>query len=148
MKNESNEDIRADIKLDRISVTRLVFEANEDFKPGDTLPVEFNFDLSKDLNEDKTLLYVRERLDVVFPGRKPPFDLQVAVEGVFHIDNPQHADQLERFADVGAPAILFPYLREVVDDITGKSRFPRLTLPLVNFGLAAEEKKSQDGKKR
>ena len=147
MKKESNKDMSADIKLDRISVTRAVFEDNEDFKPGDTLPVDFNFDVSKDFNEDKTLLRVRERLDVDFPGIKPPFNLQVAVEGVFHVDNPQHANQLEQFADVGAPAVLFPYLREVADAITGKSRFPRLTLPLINFGLAAEEKKAQKGKR-
>lgn len=59
------------------------------------------------------------------------FTLTVSIEGLF--EGSQEGLPLDQFAQVNAPAILFPYLRETVSNLTARSGHPALLLPTVNF---------------
>ncbi len=59
------------------------------------------------------------------------FTLRATMEGLF--EGEQEGLPLDLFASVNAPAILFPYLRETVSNLTARSGHPALLLPTVNF---------------
>jgi preprotein translocase subunit SecB len=61
------------------------------------------------------------------------YDLEVVYAGLFRIQNvPKEA--LEPFLLVNCPAILFPFLRRLLADITREGGFPPLLLDPIDFG--------------
>jgi preprotein translocase subunit SecB len=61
------------------------------------------------------------------------YDLEIVYGGAFHIENaPPQA--LEPMLFVNCPALLFPFLRRLVADLTREGGFPPLLLDPVDFG--------------
>ena len=65
-------------------------------------------------------------------GEKTLFLVEVAQAGIFQIRNVPQADLDPLLATV-CPNILYPYARETVSDIVGRSGFPPVYLAPVNF---------------
>ena len=53
--------------------------------------------------------------------------------GLFQVDN-MPEQMLEPFLLVNCPALLFPYLRRLVQDLTREGGFPPLVLDPIDFG--------------
>lgn len=67
------------------------------------------------------------------------YDLELSYAGAFQIENmPQ--DQLEPFLLINCPALLFPYLRRIVSDITREGGFPPLLLDPIDFNQLYERR--------
>ena len=60
------------------------------------------------------------------------YDLELAYAGLFEIDN-MPEQMLEPFLLVNCPALLFPYLRRLVADLTREGGFPPLLLDPIDF---------------
>ncbi|MGF1650482.1 MAG: protein-export chaperone SecB [Hyphomicrobiaceae bacterium] len=61
------------------------------------------------------------------------YDLELIYGGLFDIQSlPQ--DALEPFLLINCPALLFPFLRRIVADVTRESGFPPLLLDPIDFG--------------
>ena len=76
------------------------------------------------------------------------YELEIVYGGMFHIQNmPDKA--LEPFLLVNAPAILFPFLRRLVADLTREGGFPPLFLDPIDFaGLYVQRKKDAEAAKK
>ena len=60
------------------------------------------------------------------------YDLELAYAGLFEIENmPEQA--LEPFLLINCPALLFPFLRRLVADLTREGGFPPLLLDPIDF---------------
>ena len=60
------------------------------------------------------------------------FLVEATQAGLFNIENvPEH--DMDGLMGIGCPSILFPYLREVVSDLTTRAGFAPLVLQPVNF---------------
>ena len=72
------------------------------------------------------------------------YDLEVVYGGVFEVENlPQ--DALEPFLLVNCPALLFPFLRRLIADLTREGGFPPLFLDPIDFaGLYLRRKQEAD----
>ncbi len=70
------------------------------------------------------------------------YDLEIVYGGAFNIENapPQ---SLEPMLFINCPALLFPFLRRLVADLTREGGFPPLLLDPVDFGGLYVRKKSQ-----
>jgi preprotein translocase subunit SecB len=69
-----------------------------------------------------------------------PFALSVNMLGLFLLENADIAEEkLARIARVNCASILFPFVREVVADLTRRGGFPSLLLPPINFVTAASK---------
>lgn len=66
------------------------------------------------------------------PG-KAPFAFTVSMEGCFEFSRKITPQELERVAHINCAAILFPFLREFIADLTRRAGFPPFLLPPVNF---------------
>ena len=61
------------------------------------------------------------------------YDLELAYAGLFQIEH-MPEQMLEPFLLVNCPALLFPYLRRLVQDLTREGGFPPLVLDPIDFG--------------
>jgi preprotein translocase subunit SecB len=78
-----------------------------------------------------------DRFEVAIAVRIPPSsarpeNVSVAVSGEFRIAGSPQTVALEQFVHGHAPAILFPYARQAIDDLTSRGQFGRFLLPPVN----------------
>lgn len=64
-----------------------------------------------------------------------PYDLEVAVTGRFKPVGDYPPVTVPDFAHHNGPAILFPYVRQAIDDLTSRAHTSRLLLPPINVQL-------------
>ena len=72
-----------------------------------------------------------------------PYSLSLEIGGKFLLEE-EEIEFLERICTINIPAILFPYLREHVADITRRAGHPPMHLASVNFVEAARLKKEKE----
>jgi preprotein translocase subunit SecB len=104
------------------------------------IELKINFTNSKiDENVYQTLLH--GIIDAKI-GNEQMFLIEVDQAGIFTIKNIE-PNWMEQIQNVECPNILFPYLREVVSDLTTKAGFLPVVLSPVNFaGLFEQQKKA------
>lgn len=74
-----------------------------------------------------------------------PFALSVNMLGLFLLENADIAEEkVTRIARVNCASILFPFVREVVADLTRRGGFPSLLLPPINFVTAVSKASDVD----
>ena len=75
---------------------------------------------------------------------------QLELTGIFETIEGEENLDLEQFAKVNAPALLMPFAREVISNITSRTPLPHLLLPPINIIAMknkAIRKKSKTSKK-
>jgi preprotein translocase subunit SecB len=130
-------------------VTSVHFQINESWKSS-RKPVKVSPALKIGFQEAKEKNGVKVVLEVDLDGTDKPFTFAVQVAGIFEFQEKVPRKDLIRIAEVNCAAILFPYLRETIADLTRRSGFPPLHLGPVNFMAlydAKEGKKKKDTKK-
>jgi preprotein translocase subunit SecB len=75
-------------------------------------------------------------------GEKVMFLIEVKQAGIFQIRNVP-AEELERILAVACPNILFPYLREIVSDVSVRGGFAPALLNPINFEALYQQQKQQ-----
>ena len=70
------------------------------------------------------------------------YDLEIVYGGLFQAEN-MPANALEPFLLVNCPAILFPFLRRLVADLTREGGFPPLFLDPIDFATLYINRKKQ-----
>jgi preprotein translocase subunit SecB len=98
------------------------------------VPVPVDIVCSSNYDESNRLL--RVILSAKLKDPKPLFVLDTEVGGVFRLDSDPDKQELEMIRHVNCPAIIFPYLREIVSEITRRGGFPPVYLPPMNFADA------------
>lgn len=77
-----------------------------------------------------------------------PYYFEVQAGGLFKFKDAPEEKLVKQFATVNCPAIIFPYIRETVADLTRRAGFPPLHLAPVNFVELAKKLPVKIGKKR
>jgi len=87
--------------------------------------------------KDKVLLVM---VSVSSDSENQPFRFSVAWEGAFAFKEMPSKENLDRIADINCAAIIFPYVRETIADLTRCANIPPFNLPPFNFPAMYEEK--------
>jgi preprotein translocase subunit SecB len=69
-----------------------------------------------------------------------PFRFSVAWEGAFAFKEMPSKEDLDRIANINCAAIIFPFVRETIADLTRRANVPPFNLPPFNFPAMYEEK--------
>lgn len=97
--------------------------------------VENNLNINTAVNIDKKTVSVMLQVIInqQFQG-KSQVKIEVKMVGVFECvgENPL-ADNLENFGRINGAAIIFPYIREHISNLSIKAGIPPIVLPIVNF---------------
>jgi preprotein translocase subunit SecB len=112
-------------KTDKIDESQIKF--SQSLSPFDevqkriqvTLSAEFGFDTS---------------------ATNPPFSVKVVMIGEFAISDEFPRDKIQLWANVNAPFVIYPYLRERLYYITSQGGFPPIMLPLLQIPTIKLEK--------
>lgn len=70
------------------------------------------------------------------------YDLELSYAGAFQIEN-MPEETLEPFLLINCPALLFPFLRRLVADITREGGFPPLLLDPIDFSQLFAQRQQQ-----
>ncbi|MBU0463568.1 MAG: protein-export chaperone SecB [Proteobacteria bacterium] len=119
-------------KFISFKIVRLNYSQNQSFKNDSvtkSLEISPNFNVAYKRKE--STLFVD--LSIKFDGPKIPFSLQIVMNGLFELGYDISDEEIDQLANINLAAILFPFLREVVADITIKAGFAPLLLPPINF---------------
>lgn len=92
--------------------------------------VNFNFATEEPVTKDKQhLLKIIQSVDL---GGEA-FQLILEIGGMFALDSLPSGEELDKLKHINCNAILFPYLREAVSDISRKVGLNPIYLPPLNF---------------
>lgn len=111
------------------------FELNPDFEPGPEVRLETNLTLTHDLLEDpEGRPGIRLLAKLQLHGDSAPLNAEVVIGGLFGLSaKPDDPAIVARLAEINCAAIVFPYLRENVADLTRRAGLAPLHLPPINF---------------
>lgn len=96
--------------------------------------VDINFAQVIGLSPDKTNLTI-EITTTVKELEKSLFSLSTTFVGLFAVVPGQENMTLEEFAQVNGPALMFPYIRELIADITLRSGLKPVIFPPLNIHM-------------
>ncbi|MEI7672134.1 MAG: protein-export chaperone SecB, partial [Deltaproteobacteria bacterium] len=96
--------------------------------------------------EDKKRLKIVLNVHIDLSGVDPsPMKIFITVAGHFSLHDEQNDGALEEFAEIQAPTIMFPFVREIIANLTMRADFPPLLIPPVNMRMILGKKKESIG---
>jgi preprotein translocase subunit SecB len=125
----------------RIEVIRLIeahFALNRQYKWVKDEMIEFQQSIEIEHKSTDNILDVVVRF--YSDSEKQPFRFSVAWEGAFVFEKMPAKELMERIAHINCAAIIFPYIRESIADLTRRSSIVPLNLQPINFVALYEEK--------
>ncbi|MBI3585255.1 MAG: protein-export chaperone SecB [Nitrospinae bacterium] len=112
-------------------ILNISFSINKGFKGRKHLTINPQIALAhKYEKKEKTLMV---RLKISLTKGEIPFIFEIESEGRFIFKEAPNKDIIKNASTINCPAIIFPYVRETVADITRRAGFPPLHLPPINF---------------
>jgi preprotein translocase subunit SecB len=130
------------IAFEKLILEKVNFEIDPHYTFGKkTLEVQFGVDVEKSLSEDKKRLKVVLNVHIDLSGVDPsPMKIFTVMAGYFSLHDEQNVGALEEFAEIQAPTIMFPFVREIIANLTMRTDFPPLLIPPVNMRLIVGKK--------
>ncbi|UXR75587.1 MULTISPECIES: protein-export chaperone SecB [unclassified Staphylococcus] len=124
-------------------VDTMYYKTNPEFDIENNKDISIDEEVDAHINiiddEENAIITLRAKLD---EKETVPFSFEVSIVGYFEFDE-EESDGID-FKDLlktNAVAILFPYLRAIVSELTGKSnRFPNYNMPVRNIAREMSEK--------
>jgi preprotein translocase subunit SecB len=136
------------ISFDKVILEQVNFETDPDYQLGDRpLSVKTKLTPKKKLFDNKTKLKLTLNIEIEFIDTKnTPMKINVSAAGYFSVKDISNVDILEEFSEIQAPAMLFPFIREIVSNLTMRTDYEPLVLPPVNFLALIGQKKTKKNK--
>ena len=106
--------------------------------------LKLNINNKKSINSEAGKL-VYELTGKIEDEKEKSFSVECSVIGFFSVDKEKSNMSLEDFANANAPAILFPYFRNAVADVTMRGGLKPVIIPPLNIAsmVKKDEEKQQ-----
>lgn len=101
---------------------------------------EFNGTINCNHQYEKKEKLLRVFLITSIGDENNDFQISVELGGAFKFKKTPDKKMLNQLGEINCPAILFPYLRELITDITRRGGFPPLFIPPINFVKLSKDK--------
>jgi preprotein translocase subunit SecB len=124
-------------------ITSVQYNINPNFKmdEGQSVNVSTELAVNVDFNQGENLLSML--MGIRLSNSNAPFNFEVQGVGAFKFEKKPSDKTLETLAGINCPAIMYPYMREFIAELTMRGGNTPLHLPPVNFVALAEQKKRQ-----
>jgi preprotein translocase subunit SecB len=116
--------------FEQFRIINLSFSINEKYRKG---KIVINTDLFAAHKYSKAKKQLTVRLKASLVDGNVPFFFELEGEGLFVFKETPDKDIIAMVSDINGPAIIFPYMRETIADLTRRAGFKALHLPPVNF---------------
>ena len=133
---------RYDFSFGDYHIVRVEFSKNQNFDSS-LEQIEINPAIAIDSEQEKKIVRVYIAVDI--NDKEMPFSLGITGEGIFTFKEPVNPGKsLDGIVNINCAAIMFPFIRESIADLTRKAGYPPLLLPPMNFvNLYNESKKKK-----
>jgi preprotein translocase subunit SecB len=129
------------LKMDDSRLHSLNFSINIGFNGDENRE---DIDVDTDLKYKTTYVYKNKTIHCIFyftvGGEGMPYDLSIEYEGLFTLNKRIPKKDAEIIKEINCPAILFPFMRECVADITRRAGFAPFMIPSINFVKARNDR--------
>ena len=122
-------------KFERYYVEGIDFRHNESFLYQEPLDLNLEFEVELGVLSDYSqgFVLIAARIFNDAKANNYPFTLNLSIRGIFSTDQELSHDEFERFLEINGTAVLFPFLRSTLADITRSAGHETLVLPLMNI---------------
>ncbi len=125
-----------------------IFNTETHFKRGDFIPADnadklenfLDVNVGKQIQGDDIVVYLTVKLSQEL-DKKAFAEINVTSAGVFKKSGDILQNQIDSFCDINAPAIIFPFIREIIASVSSKGGLQTILIPPINFIEANKEKK-------
>ena len=124
------------IKFDAILLKDLVFTRNVDVAKKQNIDISFSGKIG--ISDEKTKMSYE--LECIVSETNQSFSVKCTMVGLFSIDEAKKNMSLQQFAENNAPALIYPYVREIITTTTLKAHLPPVLLPPLNITALIKEK--------
>jgi len=128
------------IRLDKNRIRSLNFKI-KGIEPEGEISISYEISYTYDYNYKEKR--INSLLSISIVEDRLPFVLDIQYEGIFKLNKSVAKKKIKPFAEINCPAILFPFLRECIADITRRAGFTALLLPAINFIELAKKRKGE-----
>ena len=130
------------MKLIEIRILKVEFHLNKDYT-GKSETVSFTPDIALRYNFIKETNILAVIVGLRQKSGNVPYFFEVEGGGLFKFENLPEANTIEIFSTINCPAIVFPYIRETIADITRRAGFPALHINPINFIELSKQRKKE-----
>ena len=134
--------MQLEMKFVNFALLKVNFFLNQEYKEdsADTM-------IAPDIAINHEFREKEKQLVIVFGLRQIkgniPYRFEVESGGIFQFENVPEEKLLKQLATINCPAIIFPYVRETIADLTRRAGFPPLHLNPINFIQLAKEQEAK-----
>ena len=122
------------------------FKLNTDFKARKKQPIEISTEINISHKEENKI--VKVTISVTSVNKKQPFVLDTTVMGIFNFLKIPTKKDLDKIVHVNCAAIMFPYVREIIADLTRRADIPPFHMDPINFVALYEDRQAYLRNKR
>jgi|JFJP01.1.fsa_nt_gi preprotein translocase subunit SecB len=124
------------IAIHNIQLQHIRFDRNPNFyieHENSHIPIRYNISIEHEYHQAHLIVHVKVKSPGEEEDRTLPFYFEIVIAGDFKLIGEVEDSMIHQYANINCPAIIFPYLREILADITRRAGFPPLHLQPVNF---------------
>ncbi|QDA74653.1 hypothetical protein EOT00_06735 [Listeria seeligeri] len=133
------------ISFENYYVKNISYQPNENFKaPDNGIDLKVDFSVNIGVDSKNAVVELSSEIGDEFEEGQP-FNLDLTIVGLFEYQGNKNEPMQEfnNYLKQNAIAILFPYLRSLISDITSRSnQFPAYTLPVMNIAEMLKDNNS------
>ncbi|WP_035571558.1 protein-export chaperone SecB [Halonatronum saccharophilum] len=135
-----NKEFLSNFYFDDYSIDDIEFNLNHDFEnEGIQVKADTEVEVSKKEDENKGLVKITILIWDNANKENYPFRLKISIIGQFSADCAMEENQFHEMCRYNGSAILLPFLRSAITDITKVANVTPLILPLINVQNLLDE---------
>lgn len=123
-------------------IKEIEFKTNENFylSDSDEVDLDLDFDMEKKIVDTNLELTLTAKIFQNCEELNKPFTIKVSIIGYFKFEDNLSDEIKKNLINVNAVAILYPYLRMLISNITANGGINPIILPVVNIAKFLEKK--------
>jgi preprotein translocase subunit SecB len=138
------------ISFDKMILEKVNFETDPNYNfDSDQLAVSFGLNVEKYFSDENHQLKLVLNANVNLSGVEPsPMQIFISAAGYFTLHDKNNSGALEEFSEIQAPTMLFPFIREIIANLTMRTDFPPLLIPPSNVWVLLAKHNGEDDVKK
>jgi len=127
------------IRLENIFLNKIEYYCHPNFEPKGP-QILMKTQIQVDVKTNENLRYItRCNIFINKDEQDSPFRITLEIDVVSSIEASEHVQQLKEFAASGAVFNAIMYAREVIRDITSRSKYNQLIMPLFDISQLSQQ---------
>ncbi|OQY20619.1 MAG: hypothetical protein B6I36_00345 [Desulfobacteraceae bacterium 4572_35.1] len=120
-------------------LVKLDFCINEQFSNVGQATVRTEFKVRQENNGARLKVY----LTIFFKDKTAPFSIHLEGVGLFELKKPLNDTEIEELTHTYCTTTIFPYMREIIADISRRAGFPPLHIPQIDFAQVFKQQATE-----